>query len=163
MEGKKNGISEKKSQAVQLKRLVHQALLSVVIGAVLLLGFILFNIGMSKIHSAQLNTTVALNQYRIASKTLTYNIQSYAVTGEEKYYDGYMRELNEDKNREQALEDLKDCDLKEDEWTSLNQIASMSEQLVPLEKEAIAYVQAGDLAAAQACVFSSGRTTDRRD
>ncbi len=163
MEGKKNGISEKKSQAVQLKRLVHQALLSVVIGAVLLLGFILFNIGMSKIHSAQLNTTVALNQYRIASKTLTYNIQSYAVTGEEKYYDGYMRELNEDKNREQALEDLKDCDLKEDEWTSLNQIASMSEQLVPLEKEAIAYVQAGDLAAAQACVFSTeyGESVDR--
>ncbi|MDE7132911.1 MAG: methyl-accepting chemotaxis protein [Lachnospiraceae bacterium] len=143
--------------------MVHQALLSVVIGAVLLLGFILFNMGMSKIHSAQLNTTVALNQYRIASKTLTHNIQSYAVTGEERYYDSYMKELNEDKNREQALETLKSCDLKDDEWTSLNQIASMSEQLVPLEQEAIAYVKAGDLVAAQACVFSAeyGDSVDR--
>ena len=39
----------------------------------------------------------------------------------------------------------------------------MSEQLVPLEQEAIAYVQAGDLAAAQACVFSTeyGDSVDR--
>lgn len=144
----------KKSQAAQLKRLVRQALFSVVTGAVLLLGFILFNIAMSKISEAQVNTTVALNQYRIASKTLTYNIQSYAVTGEQAYYDGYMKELNEDQNRERAIETLKDCSLEEEEWASLNQIADMSNQLVPLEEEAIAHVQAGDLAAAQACVFS---------
>ncbi len=160
---KKNGLPETKSQAAQLKRLVKQALLSVVIGGVLLVGFIGFNMGLSRIHTAQINTTVALNQYRAASKTLTYDIQSYAVTGEQKYYDGYMKELNEDKNREQAMEALKGCSLKEDEWTSLNQIASMSEQLVPLEQQAIAYVQAGDLAAAQACVFSTeyGNSVDQ--
>ncbi|MCM1156248.1 MAG: methyl-accepting chemotaxis protein [Roseburia sp.] len=160
---KGNKAPEKKSQAAQLKKVVHQALISVAVGAVLLLGFILFNLAMSSIHSAQLNTTVALNQYRVASKTLTYDIQSYAVTGDQRYYDGYMKELNEDKNREQALETLKDCDLKENEWTSLNQIAEMSNQLVPLEQEAIAYVQAGDLAAAQTCVFSTeyGNTVDQ--
>jgi len=152
--GQKSEITEKKSQAAQLKKLVRQAIISVAIGAVLLVGFLLFNMGMSSIHSAQLNTTVALNRYRIASKTLTYNIQSYAVTGDQRYYDGYMKELNEDKNREQAIEALQDCALKEEEWASLNQIAEMSNQLVPLEKDAIEYVQAGDLAAAQACVFS---------
>ena len=152
---KENRVPGKKSQAAQLKQLVKQALLSVAVGGVLLVGFIVFNMGLSSIRTAQINTTVALNQYRIASKTLTYDIQSYAVTGEQKYYDGYMKELNEDKNREQALETLEKCDLKEGEWTSLNQIASMSDQLVPLEQEAIAYVQAGDLAAAQACVFSA--------
>lgn len=149
MEKKGTGYSGKRSQAAQLKRLVRQALLSVAIGAVLLLGFFFFNMAMSKIHSAQVNTTVALNQYRTASKTLTYGIQSFAVTGEARYYDGYMKELNEDKNREKAIETLQKCDLKEEEWTSLNQIAAMSEQLVPLEQEAIAYVQAGDLEAAQ--------------
>ena len=152
---KTNEASEKKSQAAQLKKLVSQALLSVAVGAVLLIGFILFNMAMSSIHSAQLNTTVALNQYRIASKNLTYCIQSYAVTGEQKYYDNYMKELNEDQNREQALKTLEKCALTEDEWTSLNQIAAMSDELVPLEIEAIAYVQAGDLEAAQACVFST--------
>lgn len=160
---KENRVPENKSQAAQLKRLVKQALMSVAIGGVLLVGFILFNMGLSSIRTAQINTTVALNQYRIASKTLTYDIQSYAVTGEQKYYDGYMKELNEDKNREQALETLEKCALKEDEWTSLNQIASMSDQLVPLEQEAIAYVQAGDLASAQDCVFSTeyGNSVDQ--
>lgn len=160
---KENRVPENKSQAAQLKRLVKQALMSVAIGGVLLVGFILFNMGLSSIRTAQINTTVALNQYRIASKTLTYDIQSYAVTGEQKYYDGYMKELNEDKNREQALETLKKCALKENEWTSLNQIASMSDELVPLEQEAIAYVQAGDLASAQACVFSAeyGNSVDQ--
>lgn len=152
---KQKEVPGKKSQAAQLKRLVHQALLSVGVGAVLLFGFLLFNMGMSRINSAQINTTVALNQYRAASKTLTYDIQSYAVTGEQRYYDGYIKELNEDRNREQALAALKNCGLKEEEWASLNQIAAMSDQLVPLEQEAIANVKAGDLAAAQACVFSA--------
>ncbi len=150
-----NSVSENKSQAARLKRLVRQAFVSVAAGAVLLLALIFFNMAMSGIHSAQVNTTVALNQYRIASKTLTYDIQSYAVTGEQRYYDGYMKELNEDKNREKALAALEKCDLKESEWTSLNQIADMSNHLVPLEEQAIAHVQAGDLAAAQACVFSA--------
>ena len=154
--GKKENMgSEKRSQAAQLRRLVRQAIASVAVGAVLLLGFIIFNMGMSSIQAAQINTTVALNQYRTASKTLTYDIQSYAVTGDQSYYDGYMKELNEDKNREQALATLEKCALKKSEWTSLNQIAAMSDQLVPLEQEAITYVQAGDLEAAQACVFSA--------
>lgn len=152
---KENSVSGKNSQAAQLKRLVQQALISVAVGVVLLLGFIFFNICMSGIQTAQINTTVALNQYRTASKTLTYDIQSYAVTGDQGYYDGYMKELNQDKNREQALATLEKCSLKESEWTSLNQIAEMSNQLVPLEEQAIAYVQAGDLEAAQSCVFSS--------
>lgn len=156
-------VSETKSQAAQLKKLVRQALVSVVTGAVLLVGFIIVNMAMSRIHSTQINTTVALNQYRIASKTLTYDIQSYAVTGDQRYYDGYMKELNEDKNREKAIATLEECDLREAEWTALNQIASMSDQLVPLEKEAIAYVQAGDLASAQECVFSAayGNSVDQ--
>ncbi len=160
---KENGVSVKKSQAAQLKRLVRQALVSVVIGGGLLLGFIFFNLCMSRLYSAQVNTTVALNQYRTASKTLTYDIQSYAVTGDQRYYDGYMKELNEDKNREQAIAALENCGLKDAEWTSLNQIAAMSNELVPLEQEAIGHVQAGDLAAAQACVFSEhyGNSVDQ--
>ena len=152
---KESGVSGNKSQAAQLKGLVRQASVSVVVGAALLLGFIIFNLGMASIQTAQINTTVALNQYRTASKTLTYDIQSYAVTGDQSYYDGYMKELNQDKNREQALATLEKCALKESEWTSLNQIAEMSNQLVPLEEQAIAHVQAGDLEAAQGCVFSA--------
>lgn len=119
-----------------------------------MLGFILFNIGMSRVYTAQINATVALNQYRIGSKTLTYDVQSYAVTGNEAYADAYRKELNEDKSREKAIETLKSCEITEDEWASLNEIASMSQNLVPLEEAAMECVKSGDLEAAQAYVFS---------
>ncbi len=147
-------VSGKKSQSAILRKLVHQAHLAVGIGAVLLLCFIVLNIGASRIHIAQLDTVSALNQYRLGSRILTYDIQSYAATGRQEYCDDYMHELNVDQNREQAIETLKKCSLSEDEWNALNQIAAWSEGLVPLEEEAIAKVQAGDQAAAQASVFS---------
>ncbi len=147
--------SGKKGQAALLRQLVYQALTAVGIGAILLIGFILFNIKLTTVHTAQLNTTVALNQYRTGSKTLTHEVQSYAVTGLEKYQQAYMKELNEDQNREHAIETLKTCGITNEEWNSLNKIASLSENLVPLEVSAIEYVKNGDLASAQACVFSN--------
>ncbi len=154
MKKEKGGVSGKDSQSARLKQLVHQAYIAVGTGIVLLLGFIIFNLAMSRLFTAQINATVALNQYRIGSKTLTYDVQSYAVTGSQEYADAYIRELNEDKNREKAVETLKSCDITEEEWASLNEIASMSQNLVPLEEAAIEYVKNNDLETAQAYVFS---------
>lgn len=152
---REGGVSGKNSQSAQLRKLVRQAVIAVGTGIVLLLGFIIININVTKIHEAQLNTTIALNQYRIGSKTLTFNVQSFAVTGNEDYYNAYMKELNTDKNRDHALETLKTCNITDQEWADLNKIASMSENLVPLEEEAFASGQKGDLAAAQSYVFSN--------
>lgn len=154
MRKEKGGVSGKNSQSARLKQLVRQAYIAVGVGVLLLLGFIAFNVGMSRVYTAQINATVALNQYRIGSKTLTYDVQSYAVTGIEEYADAYRRELNEDKNREKAVETLKTCEITEEEWASLNEIASMSQNLVPLEEAAMECVKNGDLEAAQAYVFS---------
>ena len=154
MRKEKGGVSGKNSQSARLKQLVRQAYIAVGVGVLLLLGFIAFKVGMSRVYTAQINATVALNQYRIGSKTLTYDVQSYAVTGNEEYADAYRRELNEDRNREKAVETLKTCEITEEEWASLNEIASMSQNLVPLEEAAMECVKNGDLEAAQAYVFS---------
>jgi Methyl-accepting chemotaxis protein len=147
-------VTGKKSQSVMLRSLVRQAHIAVGIGVALLLCFIMMNMGTSRIHMAQLNTMSALNRYRVGSRTLTYDIQSYAATGRQEYCDYYRQELNVDRNRELAIETLKKCSLTEAEWNILNQIAALSEGLVPQEEEAITHVQAGNLEAAQACVFS---------
>lgn len=151
----KGDVAGKKSQSALLRQLIRQAFISVGTGAVLLFGFIIFNIGVSAVHSEQLNTTIALNRYRIGSKTLTNAVQSYVVTAEEEYYAAYMKELNEDQNREHATATLKTCGLTDEEWASLNRISSLSENLVPLEEAAIAYVKEGALEEARACVFSA--------
>lgn len=153
MKKREGGSTGGKSQAALLKRLVSQAYIAVGAGALLLVGFISFNIGMSRIHDAQLSTTVALNQYRTGSKILTHEVQSYAVTGEEEYRISYMKELEQDRNRNKALETLETCGLTEEEWESLNRIVSLSENLVPLEEESIACVQEGNMEAAYECVF----------
>lgn len=143
------------SQSARLKSLTVQACIAVVLGAVLLIGFIVCNTVTSRMNAAQINTTAALNQYRIGSKILTSEVQSYAVTGDIKYYNGYMKELNEDKHRDNAIATLEECDLTDEEWADLNRISSMSNNLVPLEEAAMESVKNGDLEAAQASVFSA--------
>ena len=107
------------SQSAMLRNLAMQAVAAVVVGALLLIGFFVCNTAMASMNRTQIDTTAALNQYRIGSKTLTYEVQSYAVTGDEKYYNGYMRELNEDKNRDKAIAILEECGLTEEDRKSV--------------------------------------------
>lgn len=153
MENKDENIA-KNGQAAKLKKHVTQALTSVTVGLFLLVVFVVINVIVSNLHSQQLDAAIALDRYRIGSKTLTYEVQSYAETGEQKYYDAYLKELNTDRNREEALAELESCGITQEEWDRLNQIVSLSENLVPLEQEAIADAEKGDLESAQACVFS---------
>ncbi len=155
-------VSVKNGQAEQLRRLVKQAYIAVGVGIVIVIGFGLFNYVLARTQKAQLNATMALDRYRVASKTLTYSVQSYAVTGEQKYYDAYMYELEEDKNREKSVEILKECGLTEEEMSNLMHISELSEALVPSEERAMARVQNGDLEAARECVFNTeyGKAVD---
>ena len=148
----------KNSQEAQLRELVRHAFMVVGAGIVLLLGSAVFNLVLSNMQTVQLNAALALDQYRVGSKTLTYD-----VTGDQKYCDAYWKELNEDQHREKAREALKKCGLTSQEWASLDEIASLSEHLVPLEEQALEAAGKGDLAGAQASVFTSeyGDAVDR--
>lgn len=141
-------------QAAQLRHIKKQMVMAIVMGVVLLVLSIGSNVSKSVAQSSQLEVTMALNQYRLGSKTLTASVQTYAVDGGQQYYDAYMAELNEDKNRDKALETLKKNDIKDEEWDILNEISGLSEGLVPAEEKAIASVQKGDMKAAQSQVFS---------
>lgn len=124
-----------------------------IISIVMLILFIGSNMYLSRINSQQLEATMYLNQYRLGSKTLTAAVQSYAVTGDQTYYDNYMKELNEDKNRDIAWEGLQKDGLTDNEWALLNHIAEMSNGLVPLEEEAMDKAGSGDTQAAISYVF----------
>ncbi len=144
---------QKNSQAYQLKKIITQSMISVIVGAVLLLLSIGTNLWMGFVTDEELETTTYLNQYRLGSKLLTASVQSYAATGDKTYYDNYMRELNTDKNRDIAWSGLEKNNIKQTEWDKLKQIADLSNGLVPLEEHAMALVEQGDLEAAKAAVF----------
>ena len=128
--------------------------MSVATGVIFLVLTIGVNLISSNAQSEQLNATKALNQYRNGSKSLTYSVQSYAVTGNKSYYDAYMKELNEDQSREKALEILKGINITSSEWEELNNISGLSEGLVPLEEEALESASGGDTETACGYVFS---------
>ena len=144
-----------KSQSAQLKQLSGATKRSMIIGIALLILYSVANLWLSSINAEQLESTMFLNQYRLGSKKLTSEVQSYAVTGNQQYYDNYMKELNEDKNRDKAIEGLKKNDITDEEWEQLNHIAELSNGLVPLEEEAMEAVQAGDTAKATELVFGA--------
>ncbi len=144
----------KNSQEGQLRRLVKQAFIAVGTGVVLMLSFAVFNLVLSNMQTVQLTAALSLDQYRVGSKTLTYEVRSFAVTGEKKYEDAYWKELNEDQNREKARAALEKCGLTKQEWASLDEIASLSENLVPSEERALEAADKGDLQEAQRQVFS---------
>jgi methyl-accepting chemotaxis protein len=155
MEDKKMGNGKKNiSQEKRLKLLVRQGEIAIALGVLLLILFTLSSIYAQSINSAQVDATLALNQYRLGSKALTYAVQSYAVSGDSKYYDDYMNELNVDQNRDKALATLESIDIRDSEWELINQIADLSNGLVPLEEEAMEDVAAGNLDAAVDSVFS---------
>ena len=140
-------------QAAALNKVIKGICNAVVVGATVLLIFSIMNLVTSMISAEQLETTMYLNQYRSGSKTLTSEVQSFSVTGLIKYYDNYMKELEVDKNRDIAWAGLKENDITAEEWVKLEQIAAMSNGLVPLEEEAIELARSGKTAAATAIVF----------
>jgi len=149
----KNKIPIKNGQEYRLQTINRQTNITVIIGSILLAASILMTLLYSAVAKEQLETTMALNQYRLGSKTLTSSVQSYAVTAKQEYYDAYMKELNEDKNRDIAWGILEKNNITKSEWDKLNQIAQMSEGLVPLEEEAMAKAGSGDTHSAMEFVF----------
>ena len=143
----------KNSQVARLRKIVKQTNFSLVLGIILLVLLFFASISYALVSNEQLESTMYLNQYRLGSKALTTAVQSYAVSGNTMYYDDYMRELNTDKNRDIALAGLKANDIKDYEWAELNEIAALSDNLVPLEEDAMAAVAAGDVTAATEYVF----------
>lgn len=149
----KKEVISKNSQAERLKKMVVQSVLAMALGALFLILSIGASVKSSSVEDEQLMATTYTNQYRLGSKTLTAAVQAYSVTADQKYYDAYMKELNEDKNRDIALAGLKEADICEEGWSCLNQIADLSNGLVPLEEDAFASAENGNTDAARDYVF----------
>ncbi len=153
----KKNITEKQTgeygQAARLRKIVRRTASVVITGIVLLLAFIGSNFLLSAVEAEQLENTMLLNQYRLGSKKLTSEVRAFAVMGKQEHYDAYMKELEEDKNRDIAWDGLKRNHLTSEEWKCMEHIAELSNGLVPLEEEAMDYARNKNTSRATAIVF----------
>ena len=141
------------SQKEALKKVKRTSKLAMAIGGVFMVAAVAGSALSIKTFRSQLDVTMALEQFAMASRELTFDIQSYAVTGNTEYLDAYNKELKDDKNRENAMKVLEENDLTDDEKKAFDEIQALSKKLEPLEEEAIKLVAAGNTAGATAVVF----------
>ena len=140
-------------QVARLAKIISSTNRVVILGFIILFVFCAVNTLLAMENKQQLENTMYLNQYRLGSKILTAAVQSYAVTSDKMYYDNYMNELNVDKNRDIAWNGLKGNGLTDEEWAALEEIAGMSNGLVPLEEKSMEYAGKGQKEAAIEMVF----------
>lgn len=148
------------SQELRLKKIVQKSTVALILGGTLLIISIAINLYVTLMQEDRLETNRFLEQYRLGSKALTYAVQAYAVTGDKKYYDNYMTELNVDKNRDIAWEGLEENNITRKEWTEMEDIARLSNELVPLEELAMEAVASGDQELAISYVFGERYEND---
>ena len=96
------------------------------------------------------------NDFRTASELLTNEVRAYAVTGDTVYYDNYILELETTKTREVSLALMEYIGLTEEELAIVDEISRMSNTIVPLEKQAIALAERGNLEGAYTVLYGKG-------
>ena len=95
------------------------------------------------------------DQLAMGSDRLTAAVRAYAATGDRRYYDDFQWELNLDRNRDKAVEGLKELGLTPAELSLLNTAKKNSDQLVSLENKAFASAEQKDFSTAIALVYGS--------
>lgn len=129
--------------------------------AIIFLTFVAFLLILSLISTRAVKTNLEnksnliqyANQYRLGSKNLTSSVRSYAATGDEQYYNDYFNELNKDKNRDIALENMRSIGLSQKENDYIMKISELSNNLVPLEEAAMDKVKQNQIQEAVNYVF----------
>src|SRR5688572_1004066 len=92
-------------------------------------------------------------QLAAGSDRLTAAVRAYAATGDRRHHAAFRREVEDDRNREAAVEGLRELELLPEELALLETAKRNSDALVHLENEAFAAVEENDTARAIQIVY----------
>lgn len=87
--------------------------------------------------------TYNANRFVNASAYLTTEVRAFAATSLQEHYDNYWNEVNVLKEREQAVAAMQEIGITAGEQSIIDEMSGLSNDLVPLENEAILNVQNG--------------------
>ncbi len=87
------------------------------------------------------------------SDRLTSEVRAYAATGDRRHLDAFRREVDVDRNRDLAADELRKLELEPAERELLETAKRNSDQLVHLEDQAFAAVEQGDVPRAIQIVY----------
>lgn len=136
-----------------MKKALKQSTLILIlnfISVILLLGcvgsFILSTYTANKANAAntdRFNLTYNANRFMNGSAYLTNEVRAYAATGRQEHYDNYWNEVNNLKNRDAGVENMKKIGITDSEQKMIDDMSALSNELVPLEEAAMEDVKKG--------------------
>ncbi|MCI9372348.1 MAG: methyl-accepting chemotaxis protein [Lachnospiraceae bacterium] len=141
-----------------MKKAMNQSMLILILngGAILSVVFLMLSLSMYSKMNRQLDAanearyelTYNANRFMNGSAYLTNEVRAFAATGIQEHYDNYWNEINNLKNREQGVAAMQEIGITAEEQKMIDEMAALSNSLVPLEEQSMENVQAGDMQAA---------------
>lgn len=96
-----------------------------------------------------------VEQLQSAAEQTTEDARLYVMKGDERYKEAFEAAYAEERAREQAVKDLINADLTDQERATLKTVEADAEVLDAIEEQAVKDFQAGNVQAARAALFSS--------
>lgn len=146
-------MEKRENQSTKAKRYTNRTIVTLGIAIFLVIATILANNRLI----ARKDDRYALvdNAYDFwqASQYLTAEARNYVVTGELSHYNNYWNEVNTAKRRDIAEENMHKIGLSESEKTLIETVGKISNDLVPLEEQAMQAVSEGDYETAKNILY----------
>ncbi len=141
-------------RSIYMKKAMKQSTLTLILNGISILAllYLMYSLISYSDVSKQLNVaneerfelTYQANRFMNGSAYLTNEVRAFAATGEQEHYDNYWNEVNVLKNRDQGVAALQEIGITDEEQGMIDDMYALSNQLVPLEDEAMKEVQAGE-------------------
>ena len=141
-----------------MKKAMNQSTLTTIlnVASICALVLLLILIFINNHVSTQLSTaneeryslTYNANRFMNGSAYLTNEVRAFAATGLQEHYDNYWNEVNNLKNRDQGLAAMQEIGITTEEQRMIDDMSNLSNQLVPLEEQAMEQVKNGQQSSA---------------
>ena len=146
-----------------MKKSINQSTLTMILNgisifALLFMGFALFSNShirglLNEANEARFNLTYNANRFMNGSAYLTNEVRAFAATGDREHYDNYWTEVNDSKNRDIGVAAMQEIGITSEEQEMIDQMYTLSNELVPLEEAAMNKVLSGNRADAVSYVY----------
>ena len=152
-----------------MKKAMNQSTMTLIINGVSFLALIFLVLSLisnsyirNRLNDAneeRFSLTYNANRFMNGSAYLTNEVRAFAATGLQEHYDNYWHEVEDLKNRDKGVEAMQQTGITGDEQKMIDDMFALSNQLVPLEDEAMKEVLAGNMQSALDYVYGTDYNT----
>ncbi len=146
-----------------MKRAMNQSFMTLILNGVSILALIFTVLSLfsysyvnEELREANENRymlTYNANRFMDGSAYLTNEVRAFSATRNQEHYNNYWNEINNLKNRDLGIAAMQEIGITEKEQDMIHAMMALSNELVPLEEEAMKHVQEGKREAALQYVY----------